>query len=163
MILATRMNMRVLLGLVAVSMRSVGACITDMDCELLGTCAGGRCVCDSGWKGPSCSAADLQPTRSNSNNSGRFDHYSGYQNLTRASWGGRAVYENGTWHLFATEIAEGCPLILFMNNSQIIRATSKSGILGPYEKQETVLPAVTHTSLTVTHPLHHRSSGTIQR
>ena len=54
---------------------------------------------------------------------------------SRASWGGRPLRVNGTWQLFVTEIAAGCPLILFMNNSMVVRAESTTGsATGPYAR-----------------------------
>lgn len=53
-----------------------------------------------------------------------------------------------TYHLFATEIAERCPLMLFMNNSQVIHAVAdKPG--GPYVKLATVLPPFHHNPTAV--------------
>ena len=67
----------------------------------------------------------------------------GYINPDAASWGGRPIFSGGKWHLFATEIAHRCPLILFMNNSAVIRAEA-SVPQGPYTRQEVVLPPFHH-------------------
>ncbi len=93
------------------------------------------CVCDPGWKGVDCGQADLLPYRDGD----------GYINNSAASWGGRPVYDDvsKTWHLFATEIAHRCPLILFMNDSSVIRAEADSPT-GPYSRKETVLPPFHH-------------------
>ena len=110
-------------------------CKSDEDCSLLGKCdsATGACKCKTGWTGTTCSKMDLLPWRPGQ----------GYINASRASWGGRPLYYNGEWHLIATEIAQQCPLILFMNNSQIVRATASSPA-GPYTRQQTVLPPFRH-------------------
>lgn len=112
-------------------------CASDADCSLLGLCdkADGRCVCDPGWTGDDCGQADLLPYRDGD----------GYINKSAASWGGRPVYDavSKTWHLFATEIAHRCPLILFMNDSTVIRAEADSPT-GPYTRKETVLPPFHH-------------------
>lgn len=122
---------------------SAGGCSTDDDCSLLGVCsrssarAGGKCVCDPGWTGPDCAAAALRP----------YDDVAhlGYVNATRASWGGRPVRVGGEWHLFATEIAARCPLILFMNNSMVIQAQSTTGSpAGPYKHRSIVRDAFAH-------------------
>ena len=105
----------------------VNACHTDDDCSLLGICdvATGLCDCDPGWHGKDCGV-------------GIFDDYDdvnhlGYVNHSAASWGGRPLFINGKWQLFATEIANHCPLILFMNNSMVIRAESTTdSAAGPY-------------------------------
>jgi hypothetical protein len=110
-------------------------CAADVDCSLLGRCVQGKCACDAGWTGADCGKADLLPYRGGD----------GYINGSAASWGGRPVYDAGTktWHLFATEIAHRCPLILFMNDSTVIRAESDSPT-GPYTKKEVVLPPFHH-------------------
>ncbi len=112
-------------------------CASDDDCSLLGTCtAAGACACDPGWTGPRCGRADLLPLD--------YSRRNGYQNATAASWGGRPVRgDDGRWHLFGTEIARECPLILFMNNSQVVRAESDHPA-GPYVRQEVVLPPFHH-------------------
>lgn len=120
------------------------ACTSDADCSLLGVCVNpqtgpalepNRCDCDPGWKGEDCGQADLLPYRDGD----------GYINESAASWGGRPVYDDKskTWHLFATEIAHRCPLILFMNDSTVIRAEAESPT-GPYTRKETVLPPFHH-------------------
>lgn len=127
-------RLAVLAALVAAASHA-GACSTDEDCSLLGVCADGLCACDDGWTGPDCARADLEP----------WSEGDGYFNSSFASWGGRALLaEDGSWHLFATEIAMGCPLILFMNDSTVVRAVSRSGPTGPFEHVETVLPTFHH-------------------
>ena len=110
-----------------------GLCNADDDCSLLGVCSGGVCKCDPGWTGADCGAADLLP----------MDPSEGYINATAASWGGRPVFAEGRWHLFATEIQRNCPLILFMNNSAVVRAEADSP-QGPYTHKELVLPPFHH-------------------
>jgi hypothetical protein len=103
------------------------ACTTDDDCSLLGVCdtAKQTCTCDPGWHGADCGV-------------GIFEDYDdvqhkGYWNSSAASWGGRPLLIGGKWQLFATEIAAHCPLILFMNNSMVIRAESTTDSpFGPY-------------------------------
>ena len=104
------------------------ACQTAHDCSLLGTCEHNVCRCDSGWIGRHCGHANLLPLN--------ITH--GYQNKNEASWGGRPVHVKGKWHLFSTEITQSCPLILFMNNSQVVRCMS-SIPEGPYIRQEVAL------------------------
>ena len=88
-------------------------CVTDDDCSLLGICSvGGTCQCDPGWNGQHCAQADLADYVDGAGEGG-------YVNRTAASWGGRPLLVGGKWQLFATEIAGGCPLILFFNNSQV--------------------------------------------
>jgi hypothetical protein len=118
-----------------------GPCSSDEDCSLLGTCSPQpprRCLCDAGWSGADCARADLLPHRPTD----------GYINSSAASWGGRPIFAGGRWHLFATEIARKCPLILFMNNSMVIRATSTEAA-GPYVHQQVVLPTFHHNPTVV--------------
>jgi hypothetical protein len=114
------------------------SCSSDDDCSLLGTCQSHQCACDPGWTGVDCSRADLLPYRAGD----------GYINQSAASWGGRPVLYGGRWHLFATEIARKCPLILFMNNSMVVRATAAS-ITGPYAHEDIVLPTFHHNPTVV--------------
>lgn len=110
------------------------ACRTDDDCSLLGECtASGKCECDPGWKGEACGVADLLP----------LNDTAGYVNASAASWGGRPIFSNGKWHLFVTEIARACPLILFMNNSAVVRAEADAP-QGPFVRREVVLPPFHH-------------------
>ena len=119
---------------------SGGQCSSDEDCSLLGACSAstGKCICDPGWAGADCARADLLPHRP----------ADGYINHSAASWGGRPILFGGKWNLFATEIARRCPLILFMNNSMVIRATA-SDAAGPYTHQEVVLPMFHHNPTAV--------------
>lgn len=114
------------------------ACTSDEDCSLLGKCVGGACACNKGWRGTGCSVADLAP----------LDLELGYQNASQASWGGRPVFDksSGRWQLVATEILNHCPLILFMYNSQIIRAVAEAGADagGPYRKADVLFPPFHH-------------------
>ena len=108
---------------VVLMVTSTAACHTDADCSYLGVCNAilAECRCDPGWKNPDCAAADLLPYNVSS--------HLGYVNDTQASWGGHPLPDPkvpNRWHLLVSEIANGCPLWLFMNNSQIVRAVSAS-------------------------------------
>ena len=115
-------------------------CASNDACSLLGACIGGACVCDGGWKGPDCAAADLLP----------YDPAAatGYVNSTAASWGGHPLPDPetpGLWTLLVSEMALGCPLWLFENNSFVARAQSTSGPGGPYTHVGTALPPFAHS------------------
>ena len=104
------------------------ACTSDLDCSLLGVCSiGGSCVCDPGWRGADCGVLDVAPAVRGS----------GY-NLTSAgtsSWGGRIIADAtdaNLHHLFLAEFTKGCGLDFWAPFSRIVRATSRSGYLGPY-------------------------------
>ena len=122
-----------------------GRCAADEDCSLLGVCdaASGACVCDAGWGRADCGAASLSD----------YDDVrgAGYVNGSAASWGGRPLrHTDGTWQLFAAEMDAGCPLILFMNNSMVVRAQSTSGSpAGPYKHKEVVRAAFAHNPTAV--------------
>jgi hypothetical protein len=113
-----------------------------MDCSLLGSCgAAGVCACRPGWTGASCARADLLP----------LDVTRGYQNATASSWGGIPVLgADGRWHMFLTEMANQCPLLLFEANSMVVRAVSTTALPdGPYVHEETVLPPFHHNPTVV--------------
>ena len=127
----------------AVASRPRRLCATDDDCSLLGVCSSnGTCACDPGWGGADCGVARLRD----------YDDVAhlGYVNASAASWGGRPLRVGGTWQLFATEIAAQCPLILFMNNSRVIRAESTTGsAAGPYAHRGVVRAAFAHNPTAV--------------
>lgn len=125
-------------ALAACQISAVTACKSDEDCSLLGVCSAGICHCDSGWTGPDCAKANLKP----------LNPAYGYQNTTAASWGGRPLHVDDQWHLFATEIANKCPLILFEYNSQVVRLVGDSPT-GPFTRQEVVLPPFHHNPTAV--------------
>ena len=112
------------------------ACQTDEDCSLLGGCHHGKCVCDHGWTGKTCSTADLKP----------LDVGQGYHNKSAATWGGRAVLEpdGRTWSMFVAQFSKKCPLRCWIGNSQVVRAVSTTGPAGPYSWEEEVFPEFHH-------------------
>ena len=87
-------------------------------CSLLGVWDGGKCHYDTGWAGTTCSKADLKP----------LDTKLGYHNASAASWGGRPIQvpKTGVWSLFVSQFSNMCPLALWTNNSQVVRAESVS-------------------------------------
>ena len=81
-------------------------CVSDEDCHLAGECIAGTCRCDAWATGPKCDLLNPMPVpRWGPDNSSM-----GYWNATRASWGGKAIEVNGTWHLFAAEMQGGALL-----------------------------------------------------
>ena len=56
-------------------------CSTARDCQLAGECTAGKCVCDPGWAGASCSQLDLAPLTAEP--AAWNSEYS-----SRSSWGG---------------------------------------------------------------------------
>ena len=119
-----------------------GPCMSDRDCSLLGVCtADGTCACDGGWKGHTCSAADLMP----------LNVSKGYHNASAASWGGRAVVDpaTGLWHLFVAQFSHGCRVREWTHNSVVARAVSSEGPAGPYVYAEEVYPEFHHNPTVV--------------
>jgi hypothetical protein len=118
----------------------LGAWVTSSSSRAAAAAAaggGGHCECDSGWTGTTCSVANLKP----------LDPALGYHNESAASWGGRAVRDPSRpelWHLFASQFSNCCPLVMWTNNSQVVRATSKSGPAGPYTFAEEVYSEFHH-------------------
>jgi hypothetical protein len=110
--------------------------VVDDDCSLLGVCTTSQCRCDPGWTGRGCGVADLKP----------WDRTvtPGYRNTTQASWGGLPVQtSDGKFHAVATQIAKGCPLSLFLNNSAVVRLEAASPG-GPWVYAGQVLPPMHH-------------------
>jgi hypothetical protein len=67
----------------------------------------------------------------------------GYWNESRASWGGRPILVNGTWHLFAAEMQGGAYLSSWGMCSTVIRAEGTS-VSGPFVKKEVVVESFAH-------------------
>jgi hypothetical protein len=101
------------------------AAAAPLRCSLLGQWSGGRCVCDKGWSGQTCSVADLKP----------LNLELGYDNVSSATWGGRPVEDptTGVWSLVVSQFSNSCPLAMWTNNSQVVRAVSTTGPAGPYK------------------------------
>ena len=100
------------------------------------------CECDAGWSGSTCSVARLKPLN--------LEH--GYHNASAASWGGRAIVDpndGNLWSLFVAQFSNRCPLKMWIDNSQVIRAISTTGPAGPYKYAEKVYPEFHHNPTVV--------------
>ena len=87
------------------------SCTTAMDCELLGACVSGACVCRKGWKGDSCGTVDLTPIAAPPNSSAIRGAVwpptaALLDNLT-FSWGFTVVYDETT-SLYHAAVNVGC-------------------------------------------------------
>ena len=111
-------------------------CTDDLNCTLNGVCdlQEGACVCDTPWKGPTCGELDVLPAP-------RVGAYGMAPNVT--SWGGNAVFFEGEYHLYVSEIVNGCGLSAWGANSQIVHATAITP-LGPFQKHDVALPPWAH-------------------
>lgn len=113
------------------------SCSTELDCELSGACEAGRCACDPGWAGPTCTMLDLEP-----NAPGQLafrDVRDGW-----SSWGSSPPIRtpDGAFHLYATRDINRCPVVPdYTYNEQLIHATSSS-LLGPYAFSNVALDQV---------------------
>ena len=115
---------------------AAGACATDEDCALLGTCtAAGACACHAGWAGPACGQLRLLPAPVSG----------GYSAPNTSSWGGAPVLDSATgrYHLYVAEFVGRCGLLSWHNNSRVVRATAAAAT-GPYTFAEEVVPFYSH-------------------
>jgi len=119
----------------------VGAeCMTDLDCELSGTCTEGVCLCDPEWTGEHCTSLRLIPNK--------VDHYAFHQRSPDDdgtwwnSWGSSQPIKdtNGKYHLLATRMLNGCSVVPdYPYNEDLVHAVSDT-LLGPYTFQNVALP-----------------------
>ena len=79
-------------------------CATEMDCSLNGKCSKDVCHCDPGWRGHACDVLDFRPATS------KEAILQGAYQGGFASWEASVFFENGTYHMFAAEMAEHCGL-----------------------------------------------------
>lgn len=123
------------------------SCSTELDCELSGGCEAGRCVCDPGWSGPTCTLLNLEP-----NPPGQLAFHDTTDGWS--SWGSSPPIRtpDGTYHLYATRDINRCPVVPdYTYNEQLIHATSKS-LLGPYTFSNIALDQVIINPHVVTAP-----------
>jgi hypothetical protein len=128
----------------SLSVYAESPCITSADCGFNGECvknkkdhdpeAAGQCDCFQGWTGATCEVLDVLPS------------FGGLQlpNHT-SSWGGSVAYDSTSkrYHMFASEIVNGCGLYDWTTNSQVVRATSETPE-GPYFKEQVIVPVFAH-------------------
>ncbi len=118
---------------------SATTCSRDEDCNLNGVC-GGVCVCDPGWRGPTCGLLNLLPLQVGASGMNEIP--------TSSSWGGSVVYaeEDGLFHMFFSEILEHCPMSDWGTNSACFHSTSASAI-GPFSNKSQVIGAWCHNAI----------------
>lgn len=119
-----------------------GSCDDDYECSLNGVCSEGRCRCDPAWKGGNCGVLNVVPGEKGAGYWGEL-----------TSWGGTALRaDDGTYHMWAAEIASSCGMGAWLCNSQVTHLVAKDGPLGAYERREVVWPVFAHEPRTVRAP-----------
>ena len=122
-------------------------CASALDCSLNGACVAPSdlphpvCECDGGWTGPRCESLDFEELDGAVLG---FDPVEGGANMS--SWGGGILQIDGTWHLWASELANHCGISSYILNSGVVHATS-ADVAGPYVKDDAagyVLPPFAH-------------------
>jgi hypothetical protein len=131
--------MPAMLWIAAAGVLPLGVAVPE-DCQLNGELVAAKCVCDKGWKGPSCGDLDLEsePTISYG--------YGSPADPTTSSWGGGPpAYDplTGQYHLFVTELAGHCGMGVWARMSQAAHAVSHSP-LGPFKRTGLAIPSESH-------------------
>lgn len=113
----------------------------------------GSCKCFTGWTGRQCEVLDLLPVPTTNNKVGGDSGDGNGLKLPNhtSSWGGSIIERDGKFHMFASEIVNQCGLEYWTTNSQVIRAVSNH-YLGPYEKEEVIVPIFAHDANIVEAP-----------
>ena len=125
------MLMLMTINLVMIWVSSASICSDDLDCSLNGLCSAGHCRCAVPWMGTSCALLN----RTEAPNRGIF----GFSPNITSTWGGNVLRDdNGTFHLYASEIDGG--LTKFIDRSRVAHAVS-STIEGPYTRLDLNLAA----------------------
>eukprot|EP01048_Picozoa_sp_COSAG05_P026006 COSAG05_NODE_6887_length_887_cov_0.983503_2_plen_201_part_01 len=121
------------------------SCATDIDCSLNGRCLPVQpplppphdrgCQCFAPWSTRpgdelGCGRLDTLPGP-------RVGAYGQRPHI--ASWGGNAILHGGNYHLFVSEMTEGCGLANWGSNMDVAHAVSPNAT-GPYVKVDTALP-----------------------
>jgi len=84
-------------------------CATAADCELLGECNAGACVCRAGFKGPSCGSLDVEPLQASNAYGALWPPTLGAPSArnTTFSWGFTVVYDEAA-KLYHAAVNVGC-------------------------------------------------------
>jgi hypothetical protein len=114
---------------------SAAKCGDELDCSLNGQCVAGTCVCNPAWEGADCGRLVLLPAGAPAFGAGSGGNFS--------SWGGGVLQVEGSYHMFASVMANECGLNTWTTNSFIQHAVSNSP-LGPFQLREVVRPIFSH-------------------
>ena len=124
-----------LLLLASLTALAAAKCGDDLDCSLNGQCVASTCVCNPAWEGADCGRLVLLPAGAPAFGAGSGGNFS--------SWGGGVLQVEGSYHMFASVMANECGLNTWTTNSFIQHAVSDSP-LGPFQPREVVRPTFSH-------------------
>ena len=105
-------------------------CAHASDCSYNGVCSAGVCECHPQWMGKHCGqlfllASDRSAGLQSNDSAGRV-----------SSWGGSVLRgDDGTYHMWASEMVHNTGILVWMSNSRIRHAVSRTP-LGPYEPRD---------------------------
>ena len=139
--------LRSVLGLVAFLQGCYALCAEgdEVACSLNGACGrDGSCVCDRGWRGENCGQLRLAPPSAAT---------PGYRNESMPTWGGDAILEGGTWHMFITakDVAARSPYDSYACATQIVRLEGPTAA-GPFRLAEVTFPSWHHEAHAIRAP-----------
>jgi len=133
----SRYVLAAIVAAVAALRATAAACAADEDCSLNGACdvASGACACFAPWTGASCGLLDFEQAAPAVN---------GYGNVPRVNaWGGNALFFEGLWHLWVSEMSANCSLADWFRNSQVVHAVASSPV-GPFSRSDVALAVFAH-------------------
>eukprot|EP00040_Diaphanoeca_grandis_P024766 m.136519 g.136519 ORF g.136519 m.136519 type:complete len:646 (+) comp29860_c0_seq1:110-2047(+) len=118
-------------------------CTTSTDCNLLGDCVDGSCICDKGWTGEACGQLNIRPNGNIDPKGGSKGSYIAPNHFS--SWGMSVVQDSSTsmYHGFVSEFMYGCKLGSWGTNSYVNHVVADSP-LGPWKQSDVSLPVWTH-------------------
>ena len=107
-------------------------CADASDCSHNGICGStGICECHPQWMGKYCGQLNLIAT---DKNAGLQSHDSAGR---VSSWGGSVVRgDDGAYHMWAAEMTNNTGILVWMSNSRLRHAVSRTGPIGPYQPQD---------------------------
>eukprot|EP00898_Chlorokybus_atmophyticus_P003726 jgi/Chlat1/4354/Chrsp29S04505 len=123
-----------------------GPCADDWDCSLGGVCNDGKCVCDPTWTGASCATLHLMSV-----DRSRMGYRPDAEKCQNCTWGANAIFHEGQYHLFASELASEAGLDAWQTLSQVIYATGPAAN-GPFIRHGLLYPPERHNPTAVLHP-----------
>eukprot|EP01052_Picozoa_sp_SAG31_P033056 SAG31_NODE_3689_length_3986_cov_45.648572_2_plen_487_part_00 len=115
--------------------KKIAKCVSESDCGNAGDCdmKTGKCSCDVAWTGPLCTQLALLPS----------SERSGFRREDRSSWGGSVVQAGGKYHMYVSDMVNGCSLQSWQSASQITHAVSDEAV-GPYQVVDVVKERFAH-------------------